>query len=801
MKRKTISLFLVLCLLLNLCSCGQTAEEETVLPPVEESCPVAEETALSTEEPLPDVLDAAYWQEHLPIMDGSTSLIPLEAGIRSALLGISSEEATKQVSHSTTHDSFYNLLNESVDLIFSVPLSDEQEKQAINRSIALEQVPIAKEGFVFVVNADNPVNSLTQQQLKDIYSGKITNWSEVGGNDQPIIAYQRNRDSGSQNYMTAFMGATPLMDAPTEQRPATMAGLMDVIAVNDYGAQSIGYSVYAYAADMYGNGDEIKFIAVDGVAPSKATMASGEYPLLSDNYAIFRAVEESNSPVRLLCDWMISDEGQLAIAQAGYVTQRDIGFDYGEDSAPAPYSGTGSGYLDSWDVPLWVSRAKKKGDTIRWSELYALPLSIALPDSSVLAQRKDSESYTVGITYKLDCLTNQELEDEINAFLAEAVQQADERSNDLEQLLDTLNQTYTYYRKRSDWDNSSLNQHYPSAIVSVEAKNGYIWAEVKQIFLRDAMDGYDKYYRTECKTWDLFSGEELTVEDLFLQGVDVDAYLNDFVRNASLTRIDSWGTMPLLSEDFTRLPESGWAMTPEAFYVDTDALGFVEGLRFSLEHEAAVLCSDIYRDMSGCFDESKVDLFNELAVAPYEPAYTYVNDEFFDVQLLDETVGNSEIRKAINQDFLSKVSRLTEENGEAYFKEKNIDTSEGVGGLYGWGLTEYGDRLAVFSSGGYLAAGYTTSTAWPDSMGTYLYDLQSGKELQWYDLLKEGWQENYHTYSNGNAVDWNALPPLRSFTIGNPSEEYPLTFCFYENFNENELEFRFPLSMLNLPTP
>ena len=71
-----------------------------------------------------------------------------------------------------------------------IPLLEFALEQAADAGIELEQLPIAREGFVFIVNKDNPVDMLTQQQLRDIYSGKITNWSEVGGPDMPIIAAQ-----------------------------------------------------------------------------------------------------------------------------------------------------------------------------------------------------------------------------------------------------------------------------------------------------------------------------------------------------------------------------------------------------------------------------------------------------------------------------------------------------------------------------------------------------------------------------------------------------------------------------------
>lgn len=142
-------------------------------------------TASSYYEPTQEELERANYlaqilRKNLPKMDGSTSTIPLEAGILSSLFDLSSEAAEASVVHSTTYGSFDNLMDNKCDIIFSTPLSKAQYNTAKSKNIELEVVPVVYEGFVFVVNASNPVDTLTQQQLKDIYSGKITNWKEVG---------------------------------------------------------------------------------------------------------------------------------------------------------------------------------------------------------------------------------------------------------------------------------------------------------------------------------------------------------------------------------------------------------------------------------------------------------------------------------------------------------------------------------------------------------------------------------------------------------------------------------------------
>ena len=118
---------------------------------------------------------------------------------------------------------------------------------------------------MFIVNEDNPVQSLSRQQLKDIYAGTITNWKDVGGKDQEIIAFQRRADSGSQTlFQKLLIQGGPLMEAPTELAPTAMGELVDSIAEYNNSANAIGFSVYYYIDQMYSK-PGLRLLAVDSV--------------------------------------------------------------------------------------------------------------------------------------------------------------------------------------------------------------------------------------------------------------------------------------------------------------------------------------------------------------------------------------------------------------------------------------------------------------------------------------------------------------------------------------------------------
>ena len=257
--------------------------------------------------------------EDYPRVDGSTSMLPLSRALMMAATGISAQEAELRVSHSKTTLSFYALVSGEADLLLVARPAEEAFAYADEMGVVMEMRPIGVDALVFLTSDKNPVDSLTQAQAVGIYTGRITNWKEVGGADAEIIAYQRNEAAGSQVMMeNVVMDGEPMMDAPMEYRPSEMGALVDEVASYRNSASAIGYSVYYYVTEMYMR-EGVKLLAIDGVTPSNETIASGEYPYTQYNYAVIRADEPENSPARQLFDFLTTPEGKALMAAQGYV--------------------------------------------------------------------------------------------------------------------------------------------------------------------------------------------------------------------------------------------------------------------------------------------------------------------------------------------------------------------------------------------------------------------------------------------------------------------------------------------------
>ena len=257
--------------------------------------------------------------EEYPRMDGSTANLPMMAEIMSQVCDITLEEAEELTSCTKTSNAWSNIANGNVDILLVYEAAEDTKAYLETVGTELEITPVGRDALVFINNEQNPVKNLTQQQLIDIYTGAITNWSEVGGKELDIIPYQRVATSGSQSlFMKLLMQDVEPMDAPMELRPAEMGMLIDELARYNNEGNALGYSVFYYASYMYQQ-PGLQMIAVDGVEPSDETIADGSYPLLNEYYLVIRADAAEDSPERLLRDWILSDEGRAAIIKAGYI--------------------------------------------------------------------------------------------------------------------------------------------------------------------------------------------------------------------------------------------------------------------------------------------------------------------------------------------------------------------------------------------------------------------------------------------------------------------------------------------------
>lgn len=257
--------------------------------------------------------------DEYPRMDGSTANLPMMAEIMSQVCDITLEEAEELTSCTKTSNAWSNIANGNADILLVYEAAEDTKAYLDTVGTELEITPLGRDALVFINNEQNPVENLTQQQLIDIYTGNVTNWNEVGGEDLEIIPYQRVATSGSQSlFMKLLMKDIVPMDAPMELRPAEMGMLIDELARYNNEGNALGYSVFYYASYMYQQ-PGLKMIAVDGVQPSDETIADGSYPLLNEYYLVIRADEPEDSPARQLRNWILTDEGRAAIIEAGYI--------------------------------------------------------------------------------------------------------------------------------------------------------------------------------------------------------------------------------------------------------------------------------------------------------------------------------------------------------------------------------------------------------------------------------------------------------------------------------------------------
>ena len=265
--------------------------------------------------------------EGFPKLNGAYALYPIYAAM---VQGMYPEPIAGNRYYLDTKGSdviYEELLKGERDLIFALAPSKLQAEEAERAGIQYELTPFCMDAFVFFVNAKNPVDNLTTEQIRGIYSGKITDWKEVGAPfGTKIIPFQRNEGSGSQTTLQKLMGDTPIMPPLKEDRLGGMGDIInDTASYRNYNA-ALGFSFRYYSTEMLRN-NQIKLLSIDGVAPTVENIRNGSYPLVATVYMV-SACPRSNNTQKIV-DFMLSPEGQKLVEDTGYVP-------IGPTGSPAP---------------------------------------------------------------------------------------------------------------------------------------------------------------------------------------------------------------------------------------------------------------------------------------------------------------------------------------------------------------------------------------------------------------------------------------------------------------------------------
>ena len=290
--KRIMSIALCLVLALSLAACGQTAAPAATTAPVASAAPAAEAPATT----------AAAKLSGTVATDGSTSMEKVIGALGEAFMEANPD--TTFTYNPTGSGSGIQAVQEGrCDIGLSSRALKDAEKEA-----GLTETVLAYDGIAMIVNPANPVEDLSLEQIADIYTGKITNWSEVGGNDSQIVLIGREAGSGTRGGFEEIAG---VVDACQYRQELSSTG--DVITTVAQNPDAIGYASLAAVKDT------VKALKVAGVTPTEATVKDGSYTIQRPFVLATKTGEKLNDVAQAFFDYATSAEAGEIITAAGAV--------------------------------------------------------------------------------------------------------------------------------------------------------------------------------------------------------------------------------------------------------------------------------------------------------------------------------------------------------------------------------------------------------------------------------------------------------------------------------------------------
>ncbi len=223
------------------------------------------------------------------------------------------KEAQIQVTGGGSGTGISALINGTTDVCQSSRAMKPAEKTKLRDRYGTTgvEIPVAKDGLSIYVHSSNPLTEISMPQIKEIFTGKLTNWKDLGGPDQRIIVYSRENSSGTY----VFFKDVVLAGRDFSPRAQTMQGTSSVVNAVSKEKFGIGYGGAAFA-----KGIKIlkvkKDDAAPGIEPTEATVKSGEYPLARPLFFYVR--NKPAGDIKEFIDFVLSPDGQGVVTKVGY---------------------------------------------------------------------------------------------------------------------------------------------------------------------------------------------------------------------------------------------------------------------------------------------------------------------------------------------------------------------------------------------------------------------------------------------------------------------------------------------------
>ena len=294
--KRILSILLSVALVLSLAACAQTTAPETTAAPTTAATTAPAATDAPETSAAPTVLSGTV------STDGSTSMEKVIGALSEAFMEANSK-VTVTYNPTGSGTGIQAVQEGRCDIGLSSRALKDEEKAS-----GLQETVLAYDGIAMIVNPANPVEDLTLEQIADIYTGKITNWSELGGSDSEIVLIGREAGSGTRS---GFEEIVEVKDLCQYRQELSSTG--DVIATVAQNPGAIGYASLASVKDT------VKAVKVGGVTPSEETVKDGTYAIQRPFVLVTKEGVTLSETAQAFFNYAVSKDANAVVIAAGVV--------------------------------------------------------------------------------------------------------------------------------------------------------------------------------------------------------------------------------------------------------------------------------------------------------------------------------------------------------------------------------------------------------------------------------------------------------------------------------------------------